>query len=170
MKTFTYPFIAKIVYRYANIPVTFILGFYLMISAASLKIHYIHYFGVLINAVLIYVINRYYFRSYKIMPYKIEADDEKLVCSDYSFQNKVVTVYFKDIESISGGIFSGTQTKPIKIYDGKQNLTVSFSTHLKNFNELLTYLLSKVRKDVYEQLLNNMTKIAEDRKDKLKRK
>jgi hypothetical protein len=50
------------------------------------------------------MVNRTYLTYYLILPYKIEADDEKMICSDFLLSKKVITIYFKDIEVLQGGV------------------------------------------------------------------
>lgn len=170
MQTFTYPLLAKFIYRYANIPITIILIFYLMVSISALSFSLMNLISVLINAVLVIVLNRYYFKSYRIFPYRIDLTNEALVCSDFTFSNKTVKMRFDDIENISGGIFSGVQTKPIKIYDGVNNRVIAFSAHIKGHNELLTAILSRIKKEKYEQVLGKITEMAEEQKKKREEK
>lgn len=151
--TFTYPLIPKLIYRYANIPVTFVLLMYLFISVMALRISSISIIPAFINILLIYFVNRYYFRLYRLFPYKIEVDDQKMICSDFPFSKKIVQIKFEDIEKITGSIFNGFKNKPIHIYDGKQNVTIAFSLHLKKINDLLTIILVKIRKEKSEELL-----------------
>jgi len=166
MRTFTYPLIARFIYRYANIPITLILLFYIFAALSVVSTHSSNLITVIINAVLIVVLNRYYFKSYRIFPYKIQVDNEGLHCSDFTFSNKQIKINFEDIDNISGGIFSGAQTKPIKISDGRQNQIIAFSAHIKGHNELLTAILSKIRKDKYEEILGKITEMAEEQKRK----
>lgn len=166
MRTFTYPLFAKFIYRYANIPVSLILLFYLVVSLSAVTIHYSNIITVVVNLALIIVINRYYFKSYRIFPYRIEVDKDAMVCSDFTFSDKRLTIKFDDIDNISGGIFSGVQTKPIKVHDGRQNKTIAFSAHIKDHNELLTAILSRIRKDRYEAILGKITEMAEEQKKK----
>lgn len=153
MKTFTYPLLARIIFRYANIPLTIVFFMYLVISVMASKINLLYLIPAIINAVLIYIINRFYFTSYKIFPYKIEVDDDKMVCSDFPFSNKIIHIKFEDIERITGSIFSSIRNKPVEIYDGRQKITIAFSLHLRKINELLTIILSNIRKEKSDELL-----------------
>lgn len=153
MITFTYPLIPKLIYRYANIPVTFVLLMYFFISIMALRISSFSIIPAFINVILIYFVNRYYFRLYKLFPYKIEVDEVKMVCSDFPFSRKIVQIKFEDIEKITGSIFNEFKNKPIHVYDGKQNVTIAFSLHMRRINDLLTIILSKIRKEKSDELL-----------------
>lgn len=153
MITFTYPLIPKLIYRYANIPVTFVLLMYFFISVMALRISSFSIIPAAINVLLIYFVNRYYFRLYKLFPYKIQVDEQKMICSDFPFSRKIVQIKFEDIEKVTGSIFNEIKNRPIHIYDGRQNITIAFSLHLKRINDLLTIILSKIRKEKSDELL-----------------
>jgi hypothetical protein len=106
---------------------------------------------------LIYIINRSYFTYYKILAYKIQADDEKILCSEFLFSKKEITIKYSDIESLKGGVFERKSSGIMKVYDGKNNVTVGFSQKMKDSNKLITFILSKVRKEIYDDVIENLT-------------
>ncbi|MGE5412098.1 MAG: hypothetical protein ACM3MI_14145 [Clostridiales bacterium] len=166
MLTFTYPLIARLVYRYANIPLTILMFLYLFISIVALRISSISLVPAAINIFLIYFLNKFYFRLYKMFPYKIEVDDTQMICSDFPFSKKIVQIRFEDIDKITGSIFSGLKNKPVAIHDGKQNITIAFSLHLSKINDLLTIILSKIRKEKSDELLQTLKQRNYERKRK----
>lgn len=93
------------------------------------------------------------------MPFKIIADEEKLTCSKYFFSRKEVTLYYKNIDSIEGGIFSGLPMRAVYLTDSKNKITVSFYSHLGKFNELLKIILRNVGDEVYQKQLDKLKKI-----------
>jgi hypothetical protein len=103
------------------------------------------------------MVNRTYLTYYKIIPYKIEADDDKMICSDFMFSKNDVTIYFKDIDNLSGGIFSGKSSGIMKVNDSKSKFQVGFSQKMKNSEKLIALILSKVPKDLYNEVINNLT-------------
>jgi hypothetical protein len=103
------------------------------------------------------MVNRTYLTYYIILPYKIEADDEKMICSDFLLSKKVVTIYFKDIEMLQGGVFSGRSSGIMKLRDSKSKLQVGFSQKMKNSEKLIAVILSKVSKDLYDEVISNLT-------------
>jgi hypothetical protein len=103
------------------------------------------------------MVNRTYLAYYKILPYKIEADDEKMICSDFLFSKKVVTIYFKDIDMLRGGVFSGRSSGIMKLRDSKSKLQIGFSQKMKNSEKLIALILSKVSKDLYNDIISNIT-------------
>jgi hypothetical protein len=164
MVTFKYSIISKIIYRYANIPATIFLSFYLISSLLYIPKEWYYIFPFLLNLIIIIVMNRYYIRSYKLFPYKIEINTEKMICSDFFNGKRIVEIKLKDIDFIEGGALSGTPAKPILLHDAVQDVVVGLSPHMKNHNKLITIILSNVRQEVYNnvlalaQELNNATK------------
>ena len=166
MKVFKYSFFTKFIYRYANIPVTIILGFYFIIAALTITESWFSAISAVIHAALIIIINRYYFKSYKVFPYKIEINNERMVCSDYTFTNKKVELELRKIDKISGGIFGRASTRPLYIYDNANNIKIGVHQHLKKFNELLTIILSNVRQELYNDLLEKIKNLKFDKRKK----
>ena len=156
MKEFKYPFIAKVIYRYANIPVSILLLFYVFLSGVAAAKEWIYILPMLINLILLYVMNRYYFKMYRLFPYNIKADNSKIVCSDFMNKTKTVEINLSDVGKITGGIFSGSPVKPIYIYDEKNDVTIGFNQHLKDYNKFLTIVLSNIKQDLYNELLKNI--------------
>jgi hypothetical protein len=156
-QTFTYPFLFRLLYKYGNIVVTFLLVFYTAPIVLYVDQNYILLIPLVISLLLIYFVNRQYFTLYKIIAYKIEADDEKLVCSNYFFSKEADTIYFEDIESLKGGMFENKMSGVMKVYDGKNSVTLGFYTKLNNSSRLVTIILSKVKKELYDEMLDMLT-------------
>jgi energy-coupling factor transporter transmembrane protein EcfT len=156
MQTFEYPLLAKIVYRYANIPVTIILIIYFIASIGAVSESWIWVLSVIAHALLIFFINRYYWRSYKSFPYKIEIDNEKMICSNFFMSQKKVEINLIDIETLRGGIFSNSLTKPIFMKIKNSDSEIGFHFHLKNYNKLLTTILSNINQGLYNSLLEKI--------------
>jgi len=102
------------------------------------------------------------------VPYKIEVDDEKIICSHFLFRDKTITILIKDIESISGGIFDGRYRGLMKVCDGKNKLCIGFFDRLKNSSKLVTLILSKVDKKIYDKVIEQIqsSKIKPEIKNK----
>ncbi len=158
MQTFTYSLIFKIIFRFGNIFITILLSIYLIPIFYFIDQSIYLFFPLILAVIILYMVNRAYFTYYKIIPYKIEADDEKMICSDFLFSNKVVTIYYKDIDMLRGGVFSGRSTGIMKLRDSKSKLQVGFSQKMKNSEKLIALVLSKVSKDLYNEVINNLTK------------
>ena len=169
MKTFSYPIFAKIVYRYANIFITFVLLIHLVIFFIAPQKNWGYLPLGLINLILIYVVNRFYFTNYKYFPYDIKADDEKIIVSNFVINNRTETINFKDIEKLTGGVFNKKPSTPIYIIynSGKK---IGINTHLKEFNRLLTLILQHVSESVYKNTLDDMKIKADEQIASMKTK
>jgi len=93
---------------------------------------------------------------YKIIPYKIKADNEKIICTGFLLQRKEVIIYYKDVESFTGGLLSGKLSGVMKLCDGKSKICIGFYDKLRNVNKLQTMILSKVRKGVYDDVIEKI--------------
>jgi hypothetical protein len=156
MESFTYSFSNKVLYRYGNIPVTMLLLIYLLTSVTNLNHSLIYLIPFLISAILIYFLNRHYLNLYKLLPYKIEADNEKIKCSKFLLSKKEITIFYSDIKSLKGGIFEGKVTGLMNVCDGKNNICIGFFNSLKNVKGLQTIILSKVNRSVYDEVVNKL--------------
>ena len=157
MQTFTYSLLFKIIFRFGNIIVTLLLSIYLIPVIYYFDQHMILFLPLILGLLIIYMVNRTYLTYYKIIPYKIEVDDDKIICSDFLFSDKNVTIYFKDIDTLKGGIFSGRSSGIMKLQDSKNKLQVGFSQKMHNSEKLIAVILSKVPKDLYNEVINNLT-------------
>lgn len=121
--------------------------------------NWLYIFPSLFNLIIIVVLNRYYFRTYRLFPFKIEINTEKMICSDYFDKSKVIEIKLSDINDITGGVLSGTPAKPIYIYTKNNETKVGISPNLKNSNKLVTIILSNISKSLYEQVLARMEEL-----------
>lgn len=169
MKTYTYSFFARLVYRFSNIPATILMALYLLSSLLGLLTEWYYIFPLALNFAIIYFINRFFFRSYKTFPFQIEADNEKLICSDYFFSQKKIEIKHSDITEIRGGLFSGNTSRPIYLYCEKLNETVGLHSHIKNHNDLLTTILSNIPQKLYNDLLDKTKELADIKSVKFKK-
>jgi len=162
---FTYPFFFRMIFRYGNIIVTPILILYSIPLFYFLDDKPILAFPLLVNLGIIYFLNRHFFNLYKILPYTIESDDEKLICSNFFLSGKTKTIYYEDISSLAGGIFDNKISGVMKVYDERNNFYIGFYHRLTNSQKLATIILSKVRRPVYDQVLE---KIKSGKREKQK--
>lgn len=153
---FEYPTLFKLLYRYGNIPVTIILSIYLILSLVNLEKNLFFLIPIIIILLLIYFLNRHYLMLYKIMPYRIKADSEKLNCTDFLFQKKEVLIYYKDVESFTGGAISGKLSGIMKLCEGKSKICIGFYDKIRDVNKLQTLILSRVRKEVYDAVVDKI--------------
>jgi hypothetical protein len=155
-KIFEYPVFFRLLYRYGNIPITLFLSIYLVPSVINVDRDLIFLIPVVGILILIYFVNKRYLYLYQVVPYKIEIDEEKLICSDFFLQKKAVIVYYKDIDELSGGIFSGKLKGLMKVYDGKSKMCIGFFDRIKGAKDLQTAILSKVRSEVYNKVVESV--------------
>ncbi|HSW56240.1 MAG TPA: hypothetical protein VLH59_14235 [Ignavibacteriaceae bacterium] len=155
-QTFTYPFLFRIIFRYGNIIITPLLLLYTIPLVTFLDEKIILAFPLLVNLFLIYFLNRHYFNLYKILPYLIEADDEKITCSEFFLSKKEIVIYYNDVASLSGGIFENKISGLMKVCDGKNNVCIGFYQRLNNSSKLATILLSKVNRELYDIVLEKI--------------
>jgi hypothetical protein len=122
----------------------------------------------LLSLFIIYYLNKSYINFYKLVPYKIEIDNEKIICTNFLFKDKSITIFINDIDSISGGIFDGKYRGLMKVCDGKNKLCIGFFDRLNNSSKLVTLILSKVDKKIYDKVIAQIqsTKIRPETKTK----
>lgn len=154
MKTFTYSAFTKLFYRYANIPITLLLLMSLLTALGGLYTSWFYLIPTIIDLIIIYAINRFYLKSYRLFPNRIEADNEKLICSDYFFNKKIIELNHGSITKITGGLFSGNISRPIYLHDENTGIVIGFNNHLKGYDKLLTIILSNINQQLYDDLLN----------------
>lgn len=161
MKIFKYGFFAKFIYRYANFPLTAFLFIYLLVSLIGISHYWVYIFVLLINVVLIYLLNRFYFKLYKTFPFTIEVDNKKITCSNFMNKQKKIEFNISEVDKIKGGIFDGNPARLIYLYASKKNISIAFNSHIKGFNELLTIILSNINRTLYNELLAKMGKLKD---------
>lgn len=84
------------------------------------------------------------------MPFLIEVDGEKIICSQFLKKDKKVILYFSEITKLKGGIFYG-KSKGLMQIEG-ENISIGFFHHLTNANIFITKLLQNVPAEVYKQI------------------
>lgn len=163
MNEFVYPWYYKLFYRYGNIPLTLMLSFYLIVLVEKLDTHLVYFLPLVITLGLIYLLNRHFLVLYKILPYTIEADEEKIIAKNFFLSSRRETIKYTDISSLEGGLFDGRTRGVMRVWDGKSKVCIGFYSSLKDYNKLGTLILSKVDKNVYDTVLQ---KVAEQKKKK----
>jgi len=156
MEKYRYSFFARIIYRYGNIIASALLSIQMIASFIGMFVKWYFVFPALINLILILLLNKFFIKTYRLFPFTIEANNEKLICYDFFFSKKKIQINHKDITAIRGGIFSNYPTRPIYITDGKQNIEIGFYSHVGNFQKLLTKILQNIPEPVYNDLMINV--------------
>ncbi len=155
-QTFKYSLGYKMIFRYGNIPISFVFVLYLLPVITSFNYQWTQSVYLLVFVALIIVLNRHYIKLYKLMPYKIEMDDEKLFFTDFTINDRTVTMKFEDIVSLKGGIFDGKISGLMKITDTSGN-EIGFFHKLTNAKQLETMILSKVKKEIYDAVIEKLS-------------
>jgi len=158
MQTFTYPILFRLLYRYGNIPVTIIFLIYLIPAVLFVDKNLLYLIPVVALLFLVYYTNRRYLNLYKIIPYKITADDEKMYCTDFILSGREVTIYYCDITVLKGGIFDGRLNGLMMVYDGRNKIHIGFYPRIKRSKDLQKILLNRVNKPVYDDVVEKVNK------------
>lgn len=169
MVTFKYSFIAKLIYRYANIPATILLIPQTIYSFAAMFEVWYFVFPFTVDLLILFFMNRFFFRSYKTFPFKIEADNEKIICSDFLIGSDI-TIKHSEITDIKGGFFSGNTARPIYIFCKDRSIKIGIHGHLKGVNKLLTTILSNINQELYNELLAKTKELGDKQIGKMKGK
>ncbi len=77
---------------------------------------------------------------YKTFPFKIQIDNEKMICSDFVINSKSIIIKHSETKEINGGIFSGRAYMPL--YVSTDQIKIGISPHIKDYNKLLTIILT----------------------------
>ncbi|KAF0139771.1 MAG: hypothetical protein FD122_2946 [Stygiobacter sp.] len=159
MKTYSYSIFAKFWYRYVNIAITLLLLFYTIASFMLAFQKWYYLFVALLNLVIIYLVNRFYINSYSSFPFRIRSDEAGITCENFFLSKKILRIEFADIDGISGGMFSGWNTRPVYIHDSKQNISIGFFAQ-GEFKELLKVILKNINEEFYTELLSKMKQMS----------
>ena len=157
-QVFNYPFLFRIIFRYGNIIVTSLLVVYSIPLAFYVDERKILLIPLIVTIFIIYFLNKHYLNLYKILPYKIIADNEKLVCTDFFLSKKKFTIFYEDIALLSGGIFENKISGVMKVCDGKNGICIGFYHRMNNSGKLATIILSKVKRELYDEVLEKISR------------
>ncbi|MBX2975153.1 MAG: hypothetical protein KF721_03395 [Ignavibacteriaceae bacterium] len=160
-KIFTYPLIYRLIYKFGNIPVSLILLLYLPPLIITFKWEYKYIVSGLFLIAAIIFINRYFYVIAKSIAYKIETDDEKLTATQFLGSGKTVNISFDEIDKLSGGIFDGKPRGMMRIENTASNKTIAFFHSIENARILEALILSKVKKELYDAVIDKFTQKKE---------
>lgn len=161
MEIFKYPFVIRLIYRYGNIIITLLMILNLIPLFLNVDSNAILLIPIIISLLIIYFTNKFYFLLYKTFPFRISADDEKLICTDFIFRKKEVIIYYKNIKSIEGGIFEGRLSGMMKVCDSETGICITFSHRIKNSTKLIASILSRIDKKLYDEKIKAIQKVSQ---------
>jgi hypothetical protein len=98
------------------------------------------------------------------MPFKVQVDEYKIVCSDFFLSKREIIIPFSNISSLTGGIFNNKISGLMKVIDGNNNICIGFSQRLTNSSKLATIILSKVEREIYDEVLDKIKSGKQDHK------
>lgn len=163
---FTYNRFLKFAYRYGNIPVSMLLGMYIVPFIADPSPRLVHYLFFFIVAVLLLGINAFFYKVWRVVPFKIHALDDRIVASEFFLTSKEVVLFYKDIENLKGGTFSGKFNGIMIAESTSQDIQIGFFARLENSRLFEAILISRAPQPVYEKV----TALLKQRKEELKKK
>lgn len=160
MTRHVYKPIIKFIYSYGNFFINILMIFNLLAFLFQLKSNYVLIFPIIITVIILYLVNRFYFIIYKTLPLEIIVEKERLILTNFIFnKSRKETIYFKDIKTISGGIFEGRLNGIMKITD-KNNLSIAISHRINDSSKLIAKILEKVDKKLYDEVIENLNKLG----------
>jgi hypothetical protein len=81
-----------------------------------------------------------------------------MYCTDFIFSKREVIIYFNDIASLKGGIFEGKLNGLMLVNDGRNKVNIGFYPRLKMGKDLQKFILNRVNKPVYDEVLEKINK------------
>ena len=160
---FVYPFFFRVFYTYGNIPFTLLLIFYIVQIILRGQYDIMHILFLVFGLSMIILLNRKYLQLYKNLPLEIRIKDDTIIAKKYFLSGKILDMKLKEITRLSGGIFDGKINGMIMLIDEPDEKQIVISDRIKNYNILLTTILSKISKPLYDE---SVTKIGMLKKKK----
>lgn len=155
-QTFQYSLLMKLIYRYANIPVTLLMLAYLFPIIVTYKGEYLQIVSILFLVLIITAINIFFIKNYSVIPYVIKTDDTKITISGFLANDRTEEILYSSIKNLSGGIFEGRINGLLKVHYGEEKY-FAFFQKIKNAKLLQAILLSKVERQLYDKVLNSLS-------------
>lgn len=150
---FIYPLFFRVFYTYGNIPFTLLLIFYLVQVISRSQYDTMHIIFLVLGFSMIILLNRKYFQLYKNLPMELKIIDGKISAQKFFLSGRSLEMNFNEITALSGGIFEGKLSGMIMIIDDKNDKQLVISDRIKNYNILLTTILSKINKPLYDEVI-----------------
>ncbi|QQS35550.1 MAG: hypothetical protein IPM56_15060 [Ignavibacteriales bacterium] len=156
---FVYPLVYRLFYTLGSLPFSLLLIFYIVQIFLTSQFDTLHIVFLLLGISLLLLLNRKFIKLYKNLPLEISVKDDRIIAVKYFLSSKSNEILFSEITGLSGGIFDGKISGMIMLIDEKQNRQMVISDRIKNFNVLLTAILSKVNKAVYDEAISKIGKL-----------
>lgn len=96
---------------------------------------------------------------YKYLPRKISIENDKIIAEDFFLSMKVIEINLNEISKLKGGVFEGKLRGMMLIIDEKNDKQFAFSDKIRNFNILLTIVLSKINKPLYDEVISKISSL-----------
>lgn len=167
---YKYPFLAQLIYKHVFYPLILLFGLQLGYSLYLVTESTMNLIPAAINAIILFVIFKYYSNIAKNVPFKIVLSNNKLICSQFGYSKKVVEFPLEEIDHIEGGIFSGKATSILYLFSEKNNLMIGVLPHLAGYNSLVSLILGKIDKSMFNELVKGINDKAEAMMNKHKKR
>lgn len=155
-QTFQYSLLMKLIYRYANIPVTLLMVVYLIPIIVVYNGEYLQIISILFLVLIIAAINIFFIKNYSVIPYIIKTDDTKITITGFMMNDRTEDILYSSITNLSGGIFEGRINGLLKVHYGEEKY-FAFFQRIQNAKLLQAILLSKVERQLYDKVLNSLS-------------
>jgi len=163
METFKYPFAIKFIYRYSILLLGLILIAYFIVLIKGAFTEPLMIIPALINIAVLYLAVKYFYSTYKRVPFLIVCGKESIKASDFIPGQKPVEIFYKDVDSISGGVFGYNSKGIIFVHDGRQNLEIGIQPNIDGAERLMRIILTRIdarlKDDLVEKLKRNNKEI-----------
>jgi hypothetical protein len=167
---YKYPFLAQIIYKHVFYPLILLFGLQLGYSLYLVTESTMNLIPAAINAVILFIIFKYYSNIAKNVPFKIVLSNNMLICSQFGYSKKEVKFPLDEIDHIEGGIFSGKATSTLYLFSEKNNLMIGILPHLTGYNSLVSLILGKIDKSMFAELVKGINDKAEAMMSKHKKR
>ena len=78
------------------------------------------------------------------------------MCERFFLNKNKVEIFYKDIETLTGGVFGGKVRGLMKVFNGKSKVTIGFYESIRDVRTLQTILLSRVNEDIYNAVVEKL--------------
>ncbi len=152
-KTYTYPLFYRFLYRFGNIAATLFLLLYLVPLLGGMTGRLFEYFYAAVIIAALIIINFFFIRVYRTVPFAITVKDDVITGTDYFLSSKEVVLQISKVDRLAGGVFDGKSRGLMRVINTKEEKEIAFFHGMEESKNLLAYILSKVEKSLYDSVL-----------------